>query len=65
MLQEREPELFDMIVTLLSVRDGCCRFPVAEKDGELFLCGNPIFLGHNYCKDHCRLVYSNFGQANK
>ncbi len=65
MLHEREPELFDMIVTLLSVRDGQCRWPVAEKNGEMFLCGKPIFLGHKYCKDHCQLVYANFQQAKK
>lgn len=65
MLQALEPELFDVIVTLLSVREGQCRWPVAEEDGEMFLCGKPIFLSHNYSCDHCKLAYSNFGQVKK
>jgi hypothetical protein len=61
MLEGREPELFDIVFTLLSVKDRQCHWPVAEQDGELYVCGKESLIGHPYCSCHCHMAYTNFG----
>lgn len=61
MLQDREPELFDAVFTLLSVTSKGCRWPLAEQDGELYVCGKDSLIGQPYCRAHCCQAYQNFG----
>lgn len=52
MIQERIPELFDVIVSLLEVKDRQCHFPLTEPTFDMLVCGKPAVLNSPYCVAH-------------
>jgi hypothetical protein len=52
MLQEREPELFDVIVSFLECKDRQCHFPITEPSFDMLVCGAPTMRNSPYCAIH-------------
>ena len=52
MLQIKEPDLFDVIVSFLECKERQCHYPLSEPTFDMIVCGKPAKLGSPYCEMH-------------